>query len=276
MLLPVPAVIGQLFALDKTGWTRCLPALGLANIAIVSICSSAYRRNAETLHDQSGKVLRVVGVLLLLFVILWQTNQLLGRFYSTAELLLGTTLGTLFVVLMLFGRTKALAAALVLSQAAVFGFVNPVQRGLKPITGTAAFSFFQTHRELLRHRWIYFADGVMSPGFLEAVGCDEYTGMHFLPDVDHFPLFKARGFDMAAMNSLGYFLAHPVSKESPSYVRRIQIGVAQLYISPTDPLLKQLGIEYAAFEGRPDPSIAAGLIPVRDTPVDNVWLYRLP
>jgi len=283
MLLPLPAGFGKLFALDRTGWTRCLPALGLANIAIVSICSTTrLRRASQFVADSknrwltSGNILRVIGVFSVLFIIFWQTNQLLGRFYKTGELLLATALATLFVVLMLRGLTRALAVALVFSQAAVFGLVNPIERGLKPITETAAFSFFQTHREMLRHKWIYFADGVMAPGFLEALGCDEYTGMHFLPDIDHFQIFKAKGLNVSALNSSGFLLARAIDPRSPSYVKLIQTGVAEWHVSPSDPVLKQLGIEYAAFERRPDPSIASRLIPVSSSPINNIWLYRLP
>jgi hypothetical protein len=129
---------------------------------------------------------------------------------------------------------------------------------------------------MLRHKWIYFADGVAAPGFLEAVGCDEYTGLHYLPGIDHFPIFQARGFNMATINSSGYFLAHAIDNLSPSYVRQLQTGVAEWYVSPADPVLKLLGIEYAAFDRQPAPAIASGLIPVRDRPLGNIWLYRLP
>ncbi|MFL6462843.1 MAG: hypothetical protein ACJ73N_00345 [Bryobacteraceae bacterium] len=284
MLLPVPVGIAKLFALDRTGWTRCLPALGLANIAIVSLCATTCIRRATESAQTGAKihwftsenVLPIAGVFCLLLVILSQTNQVLGSFYKTREILLATSLTTLFVVLMLRRLTRALAFTLVLSQAAAFGSVNPWERGLKPITDTDAFQYFQTHREMLRHKWIYFADGVMAPGFLEAMGCDEYTGLHLLPDIDHFQIFRARGYNMAAVNSSGFFLAHAIDNRSPDYVKQTQIGVAEWYVSPTDPVLKQLGIEYAAFDRRPTPAIASGLIPVRDAPISNIWLYRLP
>jgi hypothetical protein len=283
MLLPVPAGIARVLALDRTAWARCLPALGLANIAIVSICVTTYLRSAKKLNVQagnswltSGSITRSIGIFFVLFVIFWQTNQSFNRFYNASELLLATSLATFFIVLMLEGFVKTLAFALVLSQAAVFGLVNPVERGLKPITDTAAFHYFQTHPEMLRHKLIYFADGVMAPGFLEAMGCDVYTGLHFLPDIDHFRLFKAKNLNMAAINSSGFFLAHAIDNRSPSYIKPIQTGVAEWNVSPTDPILKQLGIEYAAFDRRPDPSIALNLIPVRDTPISNIWLYRLP
>lgn len=284
MLLPVPAGIAKWFALDRTGWTRCLPALGLANIAIVSLCAATSFRRVEvpahtgaTVHwFTPDNVLPIAGVFCLSLVVFSQTNQVLGSFYKTREILLATSLTTLFVVLMLRGLTRPLAFTLVLSQAAAFGLVNPWERGLKPITDTDAFRYFQTHREMLRHKWIYFADGVMSPGFLEAMGCDEYTGLHYLPDIDHFQIFRARGYDMAAVNSSGFFLAHAIDNRSPGYVKQTQTGVAEWYVNPTDPVLKQLGIEYAAFDRQPAPSIASGLIPVRDAPISHIWLYRLP
>jgi hypothetical protein len=48
------------------------------------------------------------------------------------------------------------------------------------------------------------------------------------------------------------------------------------HISPTDPLLKALGIRYVAFDQQPQADLLTGLIPLSDVPIGGIWLYRIP
>jgi fructose-1,6-bisphosphatase/inositol monophosphatase family enzyme len=45
-------------------------------------------------------------------------------------------------------------------------------------------------------------------------------------------------------------------------------------IAPADPILKQLGIRYIAFDSKPQANWLNGLTPVNSEPIDNLWIYK--
>jgi hypothetical protein len=51
--------------------------------------------------------------------------------------------------------------------------------------------------------------------------------------------------------------------------------IVQLDVRPGDPILKELGIKYAAFDFLPDNDALKELRPLCAEPVDGYWLYEL-
>lgn len=97
----------------------------------------------------------------------------------------------------------------------------------------------------------------------------------YIPDVDHFALFRARGLDTDLMNRGAYFTARLIDASAPSRFELVNSSVIRWHVGVSDPLLKQLGIRYLAFDKKPPPEAAAYLMPLSDTPVGRFWLYRL-
>ena len=64
---------------------------------------------------------------------------------------------TVLTVAVIESRFRLLAAFLVLPHIAVFGLVNPVDRGLRVVESAPLFRFVQRRPELLRHRWIVYS-----------------------------------------------------------------------------------------------------------------------
>jgi len=116
----------------------------------------------------------------------------------------------------------------------------------------------------------------VSTGFLAAMGFQVYTGTHYCPDIDHFPLFRKNHLDTAILNRLGYLDAHPLKAGEISTVTLENPVVVRWNVSPTAPILKQIGIKYVAFDTVASPVISDGLIPLSNGPVDGFWLYRIP
>jgi hypothetical protein len=280
LLLPIPARIGTILALNRTAASRCLPALGLANIAIVAICMASHTRKSAVDRQPLYKMeslLRIAGVFLVLLTILLLTNESLNSYFARSELLLASVVATAFVVLMFRGSKIALALALVIPQALVFGAVNPTERGLGPITSSALYNYIRHHTQLLDAKWMLFTDDTMAFGFFNATGCEAYNGLRYLPDIDHFPLLASRGLNVQLLNSAGFLLAHPLEDpKTKSYVEMGAPTVIRWSVSPLDPVLKQIGIGYVAFTSKPSPAISSQLIPLTSGPLDNFWLYRLP
>ena len=272
LLLPMPQQLGHLLALDETGYTRPLAALGLANIIIVSICvSNLVKVSSEDRYSWIGGAFRVLFVV---FCLLLLTNEALASYFSWKEFLVAVTLTTLMITFLLEGRSALLAAALIVPEIFAFGAVNPVQQGLGSITGSDLHRFIGNHKELLRSKWIVYSDSFIYSGYLAAMGCDVYTGMKYLPDVDHFALLARSGLPVRAFNRDGYLLARPLPPGARSTVEKaVPVWAIVWNVSPSDSLLKALDVRYFAFLEQPSPAIAAALRPLAKGPVSGLWLY---
>jgi hypothetical protein len=177
-------------------------------------------------------------------------------------------------VFLLEGRKTALAVMLIVPQALLFGAVNPVQRGLDVVLESPLARFVRSHPGMLAGKWMVFADAPAASGFLTASGCQVYTGLTYLPDVDHFPMFASAGLDLRVVNRTGYRTARLAGADTAGWVELLDVGFVRWHVSPFDPLLRQLGIRYFAFAERPPDEVASRLTPLSDTPVGRLWLYR--
>jgi len=277
LALPFPKYLARLLVLDRTGGTRVLPGLGLANIAIVAVFLSACCAGES--QAVRAKVIswigQVSGVCFASFCVLYLTNVSLGFYFSWSEIVIALSITTVVVVLLLQRKRWALALALVVPQALVFGGVNPIQRGLNEVTQSPLYTFVRAHRELLNGKWlVYSANGEVISGYMTMIGCDVYTGVKYLPDLDHFTLFVANGLPLEALNRDSLVTALPLPENTKPSVEVPGPNLLVWRISPTDPVLKGIGIKYFAFDERPSKAIAGSLVPLAKEPVSGLWLYR--
>jgi hypothetical protein len=277
LLLPVPAVLGKLMALDRTAGPRTFLALGLANIGIVALTAASTRRiqfgRTETSLVYYASVVGLAFAIL--FLTLRATNEQLGSFFTQGQLLFAAFFVAGLITVLISGRKLALALALVVPQALLFGTVNPLQRGVGVFTSSELYKFVRANPQLLHGKWFVFSDAVVGSAFIAATGCDVYTGDHYLPDIDHFQLFAQSGLDPAAFNRLGYLDASAVPPGEKSSLE-FRAPVLRWKVSPADPILPRLGIKYVAFDQPPPAAWVSRLTPISSQPVDGFWLYRLP
>jgi hypothetical protein len=130
----------------------------------------------------------------------------------------------------------------------------------------------------LQSEWIVFTNtsNMHDPAFLTGVGCQVYNALHYIPDIDHFALFRSKGYDLGLLNTDAHLIVHPLDPNATASLKAAGFGMLEWSVSPSDPILRQLGIRYIAFSEQPRPAVSAGLIPIAKGPVDNFWLYRLP
>jgi hypothetical protein len=277
LVAPVPEPVGKLFGLNLTPGQRCLPALGLANIAIVALFLSNRRERAVESWKSAWPtwILRCTITFALFTGVLLAANASLQWFFSRGEVLISACLGTLLIVLLLYGPRPGFAVVLIFLQAAIFGTVNPLERGLGVFTSSELAAFVESHPDLRKDKWLVYSDALAGSGFLTALGCDVYTKSRYLPDVDHFALFRARGLDTDLVNRGAYLTARWIDASAPSRFELINANVVRWYVAVPDPLLKQLGIRYIAFDQKPPPEATVHLMPLSATPVGRLWLYRL-
>jgi hypothetical protein len=273
-ILPIPAVLGKPFGLDRTFSTRCLPALGLVNVAIVAFFMASRRLPAGPRDGPWRSLFRGLQILAPFGLLLFAVNRLNGSYFSAPELALDVCLGAATILFLLEGRKFALAAMLIVPQALFFGAVNPVGRGLDVITSSPLSRFVRSHPAVLDGKWMVFGDAPGASGFLTATGCDVYTGLAYLPDIDHFPMFASAGLDLNVLNRNGYRTASLIDADTGSWVELLDVGFLRWHVSPFDPLVRNLGIRYFAFTERPPGEVASRLAALSGEPVGTFWLYR--
>jgi hypothetical protein len=280
LLLKLPDSFGIAFGVARTIGSRSLPALGLANIAFVCTCMAGWRTRPGEAWNWQPAVMSVF-VMGILFKVLQLTNRHVEHFFKNGQVFFAALIITVLVWLMISGHNRLLALALVIPQAIAFGTVNPLHRGLDVITSSKFYAFVQHHPDLRKGEWLVFTDpswgfpSSAASSFIAATGCRVYTTSTYLPNIDAFPLFAANQFDMDIANQLGYTTATALPPGSKASIGLIGAAQVVYRFSPSDPLLRQLGITYIAFDHKPAPAIASGLLPLADKEVDGLWLYRI-
>jgi hypothetical protein len=267
-LLPIPAYWGSFLLLDRILAPRLLPAMGFLNTAIVmTVLSSPGQWRRPGLDVKASIVLPVVSLILIL------TNQSLSGFFSTWQVVFSGLWMSILAVLLWDGRKKLFGAAVLVPSVFFFGLINPIQRGIDPITSSTLFQIVHSDKRLLNGKWMIFPDTLPASIFI-AVGCDVFNGSKYLPDIDHFPLYAAHGLDTRTFNNLGYVNVVELAPGKPPAVTGVPT-VVTLAISPLDPLVKDLGIRYMAFHKRPSAEIRAHLKPIGDGNFSEFWLYEV-
>jgi len=274
LVVPIPAALGEMLGLDRSGGPRVFPVLGLANIAITMLCGASISDNRPIRSKSRTISLAVLGFAGVLFLLM-AVNRHVDDFFSRIEVIGATLIVTLLVYLFLSRRKWAFATLLILPQVIVFGRANPIERGLSVYLDSDLRRFIQQHPALLTEKWLMFSDSVVSSGFLASTGAQVYTGTHYLPDIDHFPLFAASGLDVNILNRDGYLNAHLRSPGEPMKVTLPETIIVRWDVRPGDPILKELGIKYVASDVLPDEEALAWLRPLAENPVDGFWLYEL-
>ncbi len=246
MVLPIPASIGHFLFFDRAMGMRFLPALGLLNICIVTLFLTAPSK-------PRGLALTVKLVLAvpIMFALLFLANRNVGGYFHFSELLLGTAWAALAIGLLLDGRRWAFSAVVVIPNILLFGLINPIQRGIDPVTTSPLFEIVHKNPKLLDGKWMVFPNGFPASIFT-AVGCDVLNGMRYLPDLRKFPVLAAHGVDTKPFNNLGYVDGRSVGA-GPTFPQPKAVSKygPLLSVDPMDPLLKELGIRYVAFHEHP-------------------------
>jgi hypothetical protein len=274
MTLPVPGLIGRALFMDKTGAGRCVHVLGLVNVAVVAIALSFGRVRTRTDWRRSfivgAAVLAVVGP------VLWLTNSRLAGFLTTPELVGAASYATVVTVAVIENRLRLLTALLVLPHIAVFGLVNPVDRGLAVVESAPLFRFVRARPELLRHRWIVYSASPPDSTFFSAVGCDVVNGLKYVPDLKALSVLDPTGVQRDLVNRSAWLLAEPAYDDRSARFEHVPPNLMRLTVNPLDPGLRQIDVRYAAFSREPPPDIAGRMKPLATGRVSGFWLYELP
>jgi hypothetical protein len=277
MLLSIPAAIGKFLLLDKVPPQRCLPALGLINIAIVVTYVSTMRpTHADKALTLKNDLAAFVGILILLLIAFACMNSVYGRVFTSFEV----ATAAIYTAFLIFCLRKSwkwlLASALLLPAAATTALVNPLDRGLDVILKSSLSAAIKRQPELRKGRWLVFSASVVLPGFVSASGVDLANGLKIIPALDELTLFDPEKQYTSIINQSCYLLAYVQTEAGPSQFKSSGPGYVDWKVNPLDPKLKEIGIKYVAFDSPPDSSIRQKLKLIFKEESRGIWAYELP
>ncbi len=276
LTLPVPASVGRMLFLDKTGSHRSQHVMGLVNVGLVMLFMSLSRTSGDHARDLRQSLVLGVAVFAVIFPVFQVVNTALANFLTLGQVAVAASYISILIVAIAENRLSLFAVFLLVPQFAVFGVVNPIGRGLRVVESSPLFEFVHTHPELLRDRWIVYSGAVPHSGFFNAVGCEVVTGLDYVPDLRSLSMFDPTGAQREIINRSVYFLAEPKYDEGPAKFELPEFNMVLWRVSPLDPGLRHIGVRYAAFVQPPPPHIAARMKPLSTEPISGFWLYELP
>ena len=275
MSLPIPSWVGHWFFYDNVLPNRCYHALGLANVAIVVLALS--RPATDAVRQTWGEsACRGAGFSLVAFSALSSVNAEIDNFFSLPVVLAAAGYAGLLAVCVTGHWKRTLVAAVLLPSIVITGQINPLQRHLRVVTGSALFRFARQHPECRRGKWIVYAVGVPPSGFLTAAGLQTVNSLKVVPQLADLSRFDPDGEGASVINQSGYVLSTPLPAGEASLFESSGPGLVNWSVSPFDPQLKKIGVRFAAFAERPGPEVAGKLTPLDPQPVAGLWLYALP
>ena len=278
MLLPIPAAVGKLLLLDKVIPHRCLPTLGLINIAIVvmSVGSMRLKQTEPAFMHWRKEFALCFGVFILLLSAFAYMNFVYHHFFTFFELSIVAAYATFLVFCLRNGWKWLLAAVLLLPLAATTTLVNPLDRGFDVVLKSSLSALIKQQPELKNSRWLVFSSWVYLPGFFSACGLDLVNGLKIIPALDELTRFDPAGKYASVTNQSCYLVSHVRPEMGPSEFESPTIGVVVWKVNPLDPKLKEIGVKYVAFDSPPDSSIRQKLKLIFKEESGGVWAYELP
>ena len=278
MTVPVPHAIGRALLLDRSGPGRCVHVLGLVNVALVALSLSFNRMQVGWRSRLRQSLILGAAVFAIVYFVFLQANSRLANFLTTRELVMATSYSTVLTVAVAENWFRLLAAFLILPQIAVFGLVNPIDRGLKVVEAAPLFRFVHSRPELLRHRWIVYSASYVDSTFFSAVGCDVLTGLKYVPDLKALGVFDPTGAQHDLVNRSAWLIAEPEYGSRPARFEQVPPNILSLRVNPLDSAFRHINVNvrYAAFTREPPPEIAARMKPLAVWRVSGFWLYELP
>ena len=276
MTCTIPQGFNRALFLDKTGAGRAIHVLGFVNVSLVTLFLSLSPIRPATGSGVRQTLLLGAAVFTIAYPVLALLNEGLARFLTASELAVAASYLTAVTVALVESRVAWLAAFLVLPHVAVFGLVNPVDRGLRVLETAPVFQFVQSRPELLRDRWIVYSAGLWDSTFFSAAGCDVVNGLKYVPDLKAFAVLDPTGSQRDLVNRSAWLLAEPEYGNRAPTIEEIPPNLLRLRVNPLDPALRKIGVRYAAFSVEPPKEIAGRMRLLAGERVSGFWLYELP
>jgi len=269
-LCPLPAIVGRMTLLSFSAEDDMILPIGVGGILLSLLALGEMEE--DTPHPMRRAILLIVsgGI---------ATNLLIAASGESPEFFTAWRLGAVIAfswflfALYLWPMKRAFSALILIALVPPATRVNPVNRGLAPLTETSALPAIEKiRREDPGARWVAF-DGVHQSALLMAAGADVISGPKTLPDLDFFHELDPTGRDSEIYNRFSLDIFHIAQNPESVGFSLINSGACNVWIHPANPALRKRNVRYFVFPAPVGDPAALDLQPFIRMPDRHIWIY---
>jgi hypothetical protein len=267
-----PEIVASVTGFSRIPGRRALLGLGLASI----LSCVVYLADPHGGNTGNAKRTWILAAGFVAFLLLHGLGfrRATGNFVTSGAILLVAVIGGAAGLFLLTRRKAAFAACVLIPGCLGFGLVNPVARGLAPVTSRP---LFQEVSKIVRSdphaRWAVYGNHVVA-NYLKAAGAPVFNGTHVVPPLADLRLLDPRDSARLFYNRYGHITL--VSRPDPGIAFLLAAFDAYgIRVDPGHEVWRRLGIKYVTL---PEKALTETLLrtarPVLDHPVDKFWIYE--
>jgi hypothetical protein len=252
---------------------RALLGIGLANILLVCLFFDRYHGSIfGTWWAVCGALGAAIG-LASLFYALYVGNA--GFFADRGHIALLICANAVFVTMFFWdGARRWLPPVFALVLICSNGLINPVMRGLGPLTESAAFQEIDKIRAAdPKAKWIAWGDYVTGQ-VVKATGAPVFNGTKIVPDLPFLQQLDPKSAYEAVYNRYAWVIcAAQVFPEEVSF-SLLQDDFYTIHLPPGLQILRDSGFHYYVFPVNWPDALFYDFSLVAKTPSNSVWIYH--
>jgi hypothetical protein len=272
-LFPLPPIVGRATLLSFSTEERLILPIGLGGVFFSILALREMK--ADTGYPAASRLALLAvcagGILLALLSAARESPKFFEPWRLAAIFALSVTLFALY--LWPVKRAFALVLLAVIVPPALC--VNPITRGLAPLTESTAFAAIdEIRRADPEARWLAF-NGANQSAFLMSAGVDVLSGPKTLPDLAFYRELDPTGRSLAIYNRYSLTLFQLAARPETVSFTLVNFCAHAVEIHPTNPALRARNVRYFVFPKPVEDPVAAGLQILKSLPERHLWIYRL-
>jgi hypothetical protein len=153
------------------------------------------------------------------------------------------------------------------------GAVNPLYRGLSPLTDTPITTAIQTlEKRDANAAWIGY-ENIYLGNLLASNGVRVLNGTYYHPNLEFWKRFDPSLRYLGIYNRYEHLLVHAADERQVRF-KLIQADVVQLGISPCNPTLEEVGVEFHVFDSPQSQYSCLKLVERIPYPMVTFYVYQ--
>ncbi|HUK13450.1 MAG TPA: hypothetical protein VLW17_09105 [Thermoanaerobaculaceae bacterium] len=254
---------------------RALLGLGLASILLCCVWLSAVRRERQQRFRAGSMVALVAMVVAVLGAFTLWANHAMHGFLRAPQACLATLAGSAAAVLLIRRSAPRFAACILAPNLIAYGLVNPVTRGLRPLTGTRlSHEVSALTGQAPGARWVAYGHPALAD-YLKATGAPVLNGTKVVPPLRDLRILDPEGANKGVYNRYAHVAFEVRDSPRASFTLTASDGYA-VGLNPASDLMPALGVRFVVLPFRnADVQFAARSRLVAGFADSDIWIYEL-
>ena len=254
-----PDWLGKLTLMNTSPTRRTQIPFGLGNVFLAVLFLYDTQTTPVTLSPQS-RTIAIVSAIALVSCAAYQNNIDAPGFFRTDQLVIGTIyfglLNALILPVWSFTYRTILFSLGIIGALLPNLSINPVAKGLSPITENVLYRAVETIREQDPNaRWVVFGNNYLTY-LVGATGVKQISGVKYTPNFKVMHVIDPSSKRDTVYNRYAHsvYRAYPNPTDTTIIDNGGSYDAYGVYLDPCSPKLKKLNVKYAVFEQTQQPA----------------------